>query len=395
MLFPRILSSVERPLSDRIGALLIPRVFLASIAAGFLLASLLGYLSTEQPLFQDFLRVHQLIGSESLFNVTALQVWRLVEDLPSDKVLVIIGGTSRSNGVGQTPSGLWSRRLQLMLGPGYSVINLALRAGSPDNFGSYAAEAMIRESRKVIYVADTSLFYSLTGGTGSFPAYRYFYYDARARGLLLKSRARDELVTSQEESPATKLELQELRLRALLNQFAFFDDLWNYVGYWHLFLGGWSPLALPSPMEARVRKRDPEQYVPPDGYYYQFDLEKVVALYRANARKFEQGAMNAVEKSLKTLPRPLRARSIWVTIYFSPYYTAHFTDEEQLIYADNFKAMGAMLRHAGYTALVLGPGWNVHDFQDGLHLTEQGGRKLAEAVAPLVVQKARALGYVK
>jgi hypothetical protein len=396
MLFARVrnLSSVDRPLSDRLGSLLIPRVFLASIAAGFILASLLGYLSTKRPLFQDFVRIHQLIGSESLFNVTALQVWRLVEGVPADKVLVIVGGTSRFNGTGQTPAGLWSQRLQQMLGPDYSVINLALRAGSPDQFGSYAAEAMIKEGRKVIYVADIMLFYELTG-IGSLPAYRYFYYDASSRSLLLKSRSREAVVRAQEESPDTKLELQELYLRALLNRFAFFDDLWNYVGYWQVFLGAWSPLALPSPTEARVRKRDREQSVPAGGYYRYYDFEEQVTRYRGYARKFEQGRVSAVEKSLKTLPRPLRIRSIWVTVYNSPYYTTHLTDEEQLIYAGNFAAMDAALRRTGYASLVLGPDWNADDFADGLHLSEQGGRKLAAAVATLVVQKALALGYLK
>jgi lysophospholipase L1-like esterase len=111
----------------------------------------------------------------------------------------------------------------------------------------------------------------------------------------------------------------------------------------------------------------------------------------ALARPIAKNISETVEQSLRALPRPLRVRSVWVTTYHSPYYTTHFTAEERLIYTRNVSAMGGVLRRAGYTSLVVGSDWNVADFADGVHLSEQGGRKLAEAVAPLLVQKARAL----
>ena len=48
-------------MSDRIGALLLPWVFLISIVVGFFVSVFLGYLSTKRPLFQDK-RVRQALA---------------------------------------------------------------------------------------------------------------------------------------------------------------------------------------------------------------------------------------------------------------------------------------------------------------------------------------------
>ncbi len=386
------LSSIDRPFTERISALLIPRLFLTSLVVGFVLSALLGYLSTKKPLFQDFVRIHQLIGSESLFNVTALQARRLVEDVPRNKILVIIGGDSRLNGVGQTPPGIWSKRLQARLGSDYRVINLALRSGAPNLFGSFVAEAMIKEGRKVIFVADTPLLVPMAP-LGPTRDYRYMFYDAKARDLLLQSSARDAQVKVQEDKAITGWDLQELYLRASLNRFAYFDDLWNYVGYWYLFIGGWSQLALPSPTEARVFKKDPEQTVPANGYYDYYIFEKSLAQLRTAFQTINKEHYLAYEQSLETIPRPLRIHAIWFPICYSPYYTTHFTDEEKSVYAASFTAANEAHRRVGFVSVVVGCEWSVNDFADAQHLTEQGAQKLVEIVAPLVAEKARTLGY--
>src|SRR5258708_5742359 len=110
-------SGDRAPLIERVGAFLSPAVFFCAIAAGFLASALAGHLSTRHSMFREFLRISRPIGAETFFNIPAMQIYRLLSEAPPEKILVVLGGSSRFHGAGQTTRGLWSRQLQERLGP--------------------------------------------------------------------------------------------------------------------------------------------------------------------------------------------------------------------------------------------------------------------------------------
>ncbi len=381
-------------LIERIGAYLHPPLFIGGVIVGFLCSILAGHFAAGHNMFRNFVRIHQLIGTESFFNVTALEVYRLLEQVPPEKILVIIGGSSRFNGAGQRPQELWSRYLQERLGPNYAVVNLALRAGAADQGGSHAAEALIKAGRRVLYVADWGA--SGVGPAGAQPQYWYFFYDALARDLLLDSPGRDRGIAELEASPGQGAVARELRLRSRLNRWFYFDDLWTYVGYRYAFFAAWHSLVRPFPFAARSALPDPEETLPPDCCYQYRDFGESLGVARGFATpRFSERLREQADKWSPLVPVQLRERSLIVWIGLSPFYTDHFSDEERLRFRANMIAAAESLRRAGFQGVEIGRDWNANDFVDLFHLSEQGGRKLANVIAPLVSQMARDRGFIQ
>jgi hypothetical protein len=389
----RLPAASPAPLAERLAAWLVPKTFLISVVAGFAAAAALGGLSTHGKMFSEFRRFHQFIGSDSFFNPTALQVRRLLDGIPADRIVVIVGGSSRFNGVGQTPAGLWSGALQERLGPRYHVINLALRAGGISQFGAHAAEMLLRAAKPVILLGDihvTETFQPL----GESPLYRYFYHDAAARGLLLDWPPRTAAIAELRRSGPEQSAIDEGRLRASLNAAFNFDELWTYIAYHHGFWGGWHPvLAYRQPFAPRSTFPDPEQSVPLGGYYSHYTIENAMVYLRQFARPLPDSHWSALGASLDPMPDLLRAHLIAVAIRQSPYYTDRFLAAERAGYEANYRRFVDTLRDAGVRSIDVGEGWVSTDYADMVHVSELGGRKFAETVAPLVRQLASDLGY--
>jgi hypothetical protein len=381
-------------LIERMGAYLHPPLFIAGVAIGFLCSILAGHLTAGHNMFKNFVRIHQLISPETFFDVSALEIYRLLEEVPAEKILVIVGGTSRFNGAGQRPQELWSRHLQERLGADYAVINLALRAGAADQGGAHAAEALIKAGRRVLYVADWGA--NRVGPAGAQPRYWYFFYDSLARDLLLDSAARDRAVVELEQGPGQGAVARELRLRSRLNRWFYFDDLWTYIGYRHVFFAAWHSLLRPDPFAARSTLRDPEERLPPDCCYRLRDFDESMRSARTfSSVQFSEDSRERAAKWTKITPQQLRNRSLIVWLALSPFYTDHFPDGERERYIANMIAVAESLRQAGFHAIEIGRDWTASDFVDLFHLSEQGGRKLADIIAPVVWQMARERGYVQ
>jgi hypothetical protein len=297
------------------------------------------------------------MSSDTFFNPTALRVRRLLDEIPADKIVVIVGGTSRFNGVGQTPPGLRSGVLQERLGPRYRVINLALRAGRIDQFGSHAAEMLLRQGRRVILLGDhhvTEIFLPL----GGYPLYHYFTHDAAARGLLFDWPPRTAAIAELRRSGAGQSEIDEGRLRAWLNVALNFDDLWTYVAYHHGFWAGWHQvLAHRWPFAPRSTFPDPEQTVPRDGYYSYYKLEKAMVVARHFAQHLPDAHWSALGASLRVVPDPVRAHMLVVAIRLSPYYTDRYVASERTGFETNHRRFVETLRDAGVRSTDVGEGW--------------------------------------
>jgi len=386
--------SSRPPFTERVAAFLSPTVFFAAVAMGFVASVAAGYLSTQHNMFDNFIRIHELIGAETNFNVTAAEIQRFLATIPADKVVVVVGGTSRFHGVGQRPQELWSDHLQARLGSRYAVVNLALRAGRTEQLGAQAAEAMIKAGRPTLYVADFVITDRFVPG-GRQPVYRYFYYDAMVRDMLLEWPIRDQKLEDFEKQLPQPEVARELRLRSRLNRWLYFDDLWTYVEYWYLSFAVWLPETFWRPFTPRGELVDREQAVPADGYYSRYDFNRVLNFVRQFAASLSASALAQLLESTQVFPPAMRARSLIVTIRQSPFYTDHFTAAERSAYDGNYAAVVDVLRRGEFHAADLGRDWAADDFVDGWHISEAGGRKLADAIAPLVAEMAHDLGYVQ
>lgn len=365
-----------------------PKVFLVFFFIGVAGASCAGALLTSGSMFESFKRVNYYIGGETLFNITARQLHGLLSEIPEDKVIVVVGGTSRFFGVGQSLDHLWSNKLQDLLGDDYKVVNLALRSGRPDQFGNHAAEAMIAAGRKVIYVADIHVTERFQPA-GTFPSYYYIFYDAAARGLLLPSPGRDAALSAFEA--ANSETVFDLKVRALANSFLNFDDLWTYVGYKYVFLA-WSDLTKDDPFMARKLWPDPETDRSLYDFYSIADMMKYVGTFTA---PLSSPSINALEASVSVLPEPLRRRTIMATIKLSPYYTDRLPPDQHASYEQNYVSACAAMVRGGLQVAELGDGWAKDDYADSQHISASGGVKAAMKLAPLVESLSHELGYLR
>jgi hypothetical protein len=80
----------------------------------------------------------------------------------------------------------------------------------------------------------------------------------------------------------------------------------------------------------------------------------------------------------------------------NPYCVNRLDSAEQAHYRAIFPSFLPQIERLGFSVLDLSDsdGWAVNDFIDHVHLSAQGGRRLAELVAPKVRQMARELGYL-
>ena len=385
------------PLTAMVFRFVAPRVYLASVVAGFLLCVAAGWLAGRLHRFDGFVRFHPYINAETLYNATALQVQRLVETIPRDRIAVIIGGSSKLHGTGMTPDELWSHELQRRLGDRYGVLNLALRSGRTDHFGMHAAEMLARSGRPAILIGDVDPAMGFNG-VGSYQPYQYFFYDARARGLLYDWPAREAALmrSTAAAGAAQRARLDELELHGTANASFNFDDLWNFVGYRYVFLGAWHPLTGRGSWRPRRTYDDLEtRSAPPEGYYGLHQFAAQMRIARGWAIRPPPHGWEALIESTQTIPEPIRARMVLVMIGRSPYYVDQLSVEEQDLYNRHLDAYIETLRNAGLTALRAGRSWDARDFVDVVHMSPRGGARLAAELAPVVEQMARRLGYME
>jgi hypothetical protein len=374
---------------DELSRFIYPGIFFLFVILGFGASCIAGAVVTSGNIFEGFRRVQVYMGGDTLFNITARELNGLLEATPNEKILVVVGGTSRFNGVGQRVDHLWSAELQRLLGLDYEVVNLALRAGRPDQFGNYAAEGMIAAGRKVIYVADLHVVERFQPA-GTYPPYYYIFYDARARGLLLASPEREAALAEFEKRAPDVT--SELKIRAAANAALNVDDLWTFIGYEHVFLPGWSQQTKDAPFRPRRLWPDNE---PGRSFYDSYDLQAMMKYVRGFVRPRSDADMDALRASALNLPEELRKRSLIATIRLSPYYTDRLLPGESASYKRNYERAAVALSGAGLRVVELGADWAKDDFVDGQHPSESGGAKGAAQIAPLVKEMARNLGYEK
>jgi hypothetical protein len=383
-------------------------------------------------------RFHPRISPEGRYNPTVDEMCAIVRArCRPDQILVIVNGNSIFNGVGQPPEKLWSNELQRQLGDRFAVVNLALRGAGSMQGGMVIAEVLREEFPRSIYVTNTSPF-TPPAPMGA-EVYHYIFWEAYFRGLLADFAPRDVLLEQyleQVEPPnlpliqmlprglregleranrsvAVWMKRNQLRGEVWLDATLKYRDLWNWIGYEHLFtVPSFYTPRWPGWMVARGRLRDDE----PDFEAMDFSSSERFAPGKAAVelpivRGFTERAYAAggpegwtlssavrndfLTGARSTVPDALKARTLVMLSRNSPYFVQMLTPEERqrddLAYRDS----AAAWREAGYAAGEYGRDFLNEDFGDRTHLTASGGRKLAGITAREITTLAKKLGYLQ
>lgn len=396
---------------------LVPNALFAGVAAGFVTCCIAGLVVSHHCQLRHVQRFHRYLSPETLYYPTVSQLRELAKGhLGSSKIAVIVGGTSRLHGTGQTASQVWTRKLQSLLGEEYQVINFGFRASRTAEIGAIAAEVLAREYPRVILITDC-----YPGGFDPHPdglLYRYFFWDAYFKRLLyadpereqrLREQAVEEIQLEQRKQGGKgsfEDPYKDLKLRMHLDSICYFTDLWNTIGY-TTFFTAWTQLAPRTPTWPRRKYDDPDPGALPLPSRYPAEYRQretdglrgclVQCVKDGRGRWVEAaGTWEQCEQALHTcFAAPLRPRTVMVVLRFSSYYNDALTAEQQQCLSAVCQLTVRKCEAAGMTGLEAGCFYQPEDYADFQHLAESGGAKLAADVAPKVRALARKLGYTQ
>jgi hypothetical protein len=414
-----------------------PGFFLGGLLAGLVLLATAGHWAGRNNTHPGVARFHPRISPEGRYNPTVDELCAIVRArCRPDQILVIVGGNSIFNGVGQPPEKLWTDELQRQLGDRFAVVNLALRGAGSMEGGTVIAEVLREEFPRNIYVTNTSPF------TPPAPlgvvAYQYIFWEAHFRGLLLDYAPRNKMLADYlaqvepshppllnslprdlrerieltHRTGAAWMQRNQLRGEVWLDATLKYRDLWNWIGYEHMFtVPSFYTPRWPGWMVARGRLRDDE----PDFEAMDFSSSERFSPNKAaielpivrgfSERAYTAGGpegwtLNAAVRNdfltgaRGTMPDALKARTLVMLSRNSPYFVNMLSPAERqrddLAYRDG----AAAWRDAGYAAGEYGRDFLNEDFGDRTHLTAAGGRKLAAITAREVTTLAQKLGYL-
>ena len=374
---------------------LCPRVFLLGVIFALVSLSIIGYfLSNKDDIFQNYSRSHLTISPETLFFPSAAQLITLSKKrLPEDKIAVIIGGSSVMRGAGQNEINLWSSKLEALLGDNYKVLNLAVNGGRPAGQGLYAAETLLKEGRKVIFISDIAMANTfLVPDNGR--VYRSFFFDALARGYIDANDLRLNRVKSLIEAEGDPSAWDEHRIKSYTNNALNFDDFWNLIGYKYFFTI-WTPLLSDNSWKGRNKLPDNEGDCipgngPNGGYSKNYDIEMTIMRGLSNAKLSEEIMRQEIFSSI---PKSVIPNTMFVLNLYSPFYVEKLSSSERQAYNNNFNTSKKVYESFGITSVIMGMKNNQWDYCDRAHLTVSGGSNLANDLAPFVRMKAKELGY--
>ena len=185
----------------------------------------------------------------------------------------------------------------------------------------------------------------------------------------------------------------------MLDAVLYFSDFWNGLGYTSVFTI-WSPYVAPfAPFTtARQELNDDLQSYPKELRYTSPTFDSSMLNVRATAlvacpdgseggSASERDDRNIVDFAAAAdlaFPPELRRHTVIILTYQSPYYTGRLSESEQHCYRRTFELAEAVLARLGIRTHIAGADWTVDDYDDQLHLSPGGGRKLAADIVEVV-----------
>jgi len=389
---------------------IVPKAVFGGIVLAFAFCCWSGHRSAQQGCYREFTRFHQRIIPESMFFPTVSQARQYVlQHIPREKILVLVGGSSVFQGTGQSIDELWSRKLQELLGDDYAVVNFAFRAGRVQEYGLAIAEGLAGIYPKMIFLVGPM-------GTHANPEpdgllFRYFFWDVYYKGLLMSHPARDavfgKLPDLAGNNPAWGLR-SEIRRGAWLDSELYFNDLWNRLAYttistpWNIIAAGEKPFYAPrgscpdqdgGALPLAVRYKGPD---------YEVQLRQIPAIANSGFRQDDGGDWHRddafwkqYQHSIDTaFPPALRPRTLAVAQRCSPHLVAQLSREERRNYERGVDNVIKRLENLGFRVTDSEIDFQPDDFADMVHLSGSGGAKLAAGVAPAIRKMAMDLNYL-
>jgi hypothetical protein len=288
------------------------------------------------------------------------------------------------------------------------VVNLALPGGAITDGGAVISEALRDEYPRQIYLGN--VWACQLPEPGGSRGYRYVYWDAHYKGLLMDDAARTAAIEHAFGLPGQGEGMLEMHCRMILDGFLYFQDGWNYLAYrrfgtvWGHYPSGniWT--------EARAARADAEAdflTIPVSRRFAgDFDAADLSIIRNQSEPAFEREntdsgkwkarveMWNKFHDNIDALfPRALKKRTLIVVSRNCPYFTSKLSPDEQE--RDNLAHLLTVQkwREAGYEAMDYSNDFVIEDYGDRVHLTSLGGAKLAKVVAANVREMSRKLGY--
>jgi hypothetical protein len=387
-----------------------PTTFLAGLVAGLALCSAVARRVSHRGYHDAFTRFTPVLSPEGQYYPTLEEMCGIArERCRPDQVLVIVGGNSIFNGVGQPAEKLWTVELQRLLGGRFVVLNFAFRGALCTDGGAVVAEALRGEYPRQVYVAN-ALPFGQPLAYGADP-YRYLFWEALRSGRLEDFAPRGERVAWVEAHQYTWAELFELWGRDEMDRALRFRDLWNWVGYERYFTIP-SPVTPTLPEATWARRRfadaEPDFEATPvaDRFRPEFRDAEMKIVRGFSERSYERGAGGGwrlkpsvraefAQLAKAAFPDDLKGRTLIMLSRNNPFYVGQLSADELLRDSAAFRDAVEEWRRAGYEASDYGSGFEPADFGDRTHLSASGGRKLAGQVAGLVTEITRKRGYLQ
>lgn len=375
-----------------------PKLLLCSVIIAFLCCCLLGSLCRRENLYPDFKRFHIYLSPISYYYPTSGQLLNLAEQKDQEKILVIVGGDSVLNCASLPVSKLWTGLLERELGEKYCVLNFSFQGGEPFEGGYWAAEALYKKGRKVIYLTDAQP--GICGepiGTLLAPLFFDFY----CRDLLLHDTQRE---TYKERCLRDQCNLfdqsfSELERAGYLDRFTNARELWQTIGYKYFFTV-WSNYAEPQFWRARSTYRDfaiARHWPYPD--FVMQELEAVrerLKLVAPSGKTFvaEPKAWSAFDRRVKfIIPEAMRSRSLVVLPKYNPDLLRLLKPVEFAADDATYDEASSRWRRAGIKPVIVGRDYKISDYVDANHFSQSGSEKLAGEMAAQIKELTRELEY--
>jgi hypothetical protein len=316
-----------------------------------------------------------------------------------DQTIVVIGGNSIFYGLGQNVSDLWTDRLQDMLGNRFAVFNFAMPAADPFDAAYWAAEALLKKRKKVLYI--TTAIPGKTGTVGGSDLYGYTFWDANEKHLLFNDKTRKQSIAMQINSLPEKerLRLEELQLRMKLDSFCYFEDLWTAAAY-SKFFTVWTGVTAASPLKPREQFENETYQTPPVAVRFNGDHD--IGLLRCYNRSYfelntdtprESFWSKCVNDTKTFVPDPVKRNCLIVVSTHAPAAIDHLTDLEKSRERKSSIMSQDFWQKSGYHSITLRDKLANDDFLDSRHLIASGGLKVATQVSTQVKGLAKELGF--
>jgi hypothetical protein len=377
-----------------------PRPLLAGVVFSFLGCCIVGRILRSQNQYINFTRFHTYISPQTQYYPTASQVRSLARaTLDPEKVAVVVGGNSILQGVGQRATQIWTKRLQELLGDDYRVINLALAGTQPAEFGGVMAEVLSADYHKLIFITDTGSSAELGGPDRG--GYHCFFWDAYFKNMLRHDPEREHLLHELSMRGSGKVDhsYTELQLGRRIDALLYFQDLWTSCTL-RSFGTVWVPLPSGRFTRARQAIADPnirslksDHYLPAEDAR-SMEIVEEFARYR-EALSLEEYRSQIISGLKACFPAPAQKRTLVLVMSDSPAFVERLKPRLKEDYHWAITKLTEIGQAAGCESLAVGGDFAVDDFVDRCHLSEKGGRKLAQLIAPTIRGMARRLGYLK